>query len=458
MLMVLFLIGNAISITAGVKDVASLIERSALLCTINLVPLVLGERMNPIANICRVRLGTSASMHEWLGSVVIAEGLVHTVAAISSQHVNIHKTSGVAKLVAAAVGTVLLSSSVTCVRRRFYEIFQKLHLMLTAILIAAIYLHSTSKNLFKPPILYLFAAICLQISIGTLRFGQILYRNIKHRTPFNRATVRTITYKTGKGDIPVSDAVHIYIRPSRPWRRQAGQYVYLSIPGVSHTSVVQSHPFFVSWWYRDAEGDVIVLIVEKRKGFTQNLFHHATNDLDQHNEMRAIIEGPYGKELDLKSYDTVILFATGIGIAGQLPYIAQLLDGYHNFGEKNRRVALFWELDSEMHSAWVADMMMELLKRDTDGILDIQLFVLGNYISSQTKAGDVTRLGMRIKMTYNGMNAETLIRSEIEGRNGRTAVSLCTNNETSDKIRVIVRQMLDKTIDLKELEYRPHSV
>jgi hypothetical protein len=34
---------------------------------------------------------------------------------------------------------------------------------------------------------------------------------------------------------------------------------------------------------------------------------------------------------------------------------------------------------------------------------------------------------------------------------------VCTNNETSDKIRVIVRQMRDKTIDLKELEYRPYS-
>jgi hypothetical protein len=31
------------------------------------------------------------------------------------------------------------------------------------------------------------------------------------------------------------------------------------------------------------------------------------------------------------------------------------------------------------------------------------------------------------------------------------------NNETSDKIRVIVRQMRNKIIDLKELEYYPHS-
>jgi predicted ferric reductase len=360
-LIVLFLVGNAICIY--VNDVPSLVERSALLCAINLVPLALGERMNPLASISRVRLGASASMHEWLGSVVIAEGLVHTAAAMSSQHINIHNTSGVSKLVvshpcflkikeltllkAAAVGVVLLFSSIAYVRRRFYEIFQKLHLILTAILIAAIYLHSTSKNLFKAPILYLFAAICLQVSIAILRFGQILYRNIKHRTPLNRATVRTITYKTKRRDIPVSDAVHVHIRLSRPWQHRAGQYVYLSIPGVSHTSFVQSHPFFVPWWYRDAKGDFIVLIVEKRKGFTQDLFHNATNDLDQYNKMRAVIEGPYGKELDLKSYGTVLLFATGIGIAGQLPYITQLLDGYYNFGEKNRKIALFWELDSE---------------------------------------------------------------------------------------------------------------
>lgn len=82
---------------------------------------------------------------------------------------------------------------------------------------------------------------------------------------------------------------------------------------------MQSHPFFVAWWYRDAEEDVIVLVVEKRKGFTQDLFHHASNDIDPRSGMRAIVEGPYGEELDLESYDTVLLFATGMGIAGQLP-------------------------------------------------------------------------------------------------------------------------------------------
>jgi predicted ferric reductase len=214
-------------------------------------------------------------------------------------------------------------------------------------LIAAIYLHSPSKELLASPIVYLLAAICVNIIAASLRLWQILYRNVKYKAPLNRVTVQTVLYKTSSRDIPLSDAVHVHIRLSRPWRPQAGQYVYLSIPGASRTSFMQSHPFFVAWWYQVAGEDVIVLIIEKRKGFTRDLFHYATNDIDLQSGMRAIVEGPYGKELDLETYDTVLLFATGMGIAGQLSYVTQLLERYHSCGVTDRRIALFWELDSE---------------------------------------------------------------------------------------------------------------
>ncbi len=64
MLVVLFLVGNTIYITVRVKDIASLVRRSALLYTINLMLLALGERINPMASIFRVRLSASASIHE----------------------------------------------------------------------------------------------------------------------------------------------------------------------------------------------------------------------------------------------------------------------------------------------------------------------------------------------------------------------------------------------------------
>ena len=91
----------------------------------------------------------------------------------------------------------------------------------------------------------------------------------------------------------------------------------------------------------------MVFIVQKQRGFTKNLFLHANSNRSQNYEIRALVKGPYGKELDLKSYGTVLLFATGIGIAGMLPYVTQLLEGYHNCEVKTRRIALFWELESE---------------------------------------------------------------------------------------------------------------
>jgi hypothetical protein len=51
--------------------------------------------------------------------------------------------------------------------------------------------------------------------------------------------------------------------------------------------------------------------------------------------MRVIIKRLYKKKLDLKSYSTILLFTTGIGITGQLLYIIQLLEEYYNSGEKN---------------------------------------------------------------------------------------------------------------------------
>jgi NAD(P)H-flavin reductase len=91
----------------------------------------------------------------------------------------------------------------------------------------------------------------------------------------------------------------------------------------------------------------VIFIVQKKGGFTKNLFLYANSYPSDDSKMMAWVEGPYGKELNLESYGTVLLFATGIGIAGQLPYVAQLLEGYHNCEVKTRRIALFWELDSE---------------------------------------------------------------------------------------------------------------
>ena len=220
-----------------------------------------------------------------------------------------------------------------------------------------------------------------------MRFGHVVYRNVRQGRQLSRAEIRPISFKfqqsgnpdSRRDDVSIPDAVHVYVRLPRPWKPQAGQYIYLCVPGVSRRSTTQLHPFYVAWWHHNSDHDYAVLIVQKHGGFTNRIFSK------QGQEMRAVIEGPFGKELGLDSYGTVLLFATDIGIAGQLPYVARLLKSYHNCEVKTRRIALYWQVDAESkcsmsvyrlklliilagQTAWAADMLSELLRLDIDRV------------------------------------------------------------------------------------------
>ncbi len=231
---------------------------------------------------------------------------------------------------------MLFSSAI--IRRHFYEIFAKFHLILAVSIVTAIWVHTPPSKLLAPPRVYLLVAASLWAALRTLRLLQAVYRNLRYGRGLSRATVH-----------PVPGAVQVHVRVARPWRFRAGQYVYLCVPSVSHSAFLQSHPFAICWWYRDGDGnDVAVCIIQARRGFTRELGKYAiSGGIGTQAEMRAIVEGPYGREICLNSYGTVLLFASGIGIAGQLPYVRQLLDEYHSCETKSRRIALFCEMDAE---------------------------------------------------------------------------------------------------------------
>jgi hypothetical protein len=58
------------------------------------------------------------------------------------------------------------------------------------------------------------------------------------------------------------------------------------------------------------------------------------------------------------------MFATGLGIAGQLPYIKQLIQDHKNRKIKTQRIALFWQVERENHSVWANEWIDELLEHD----------------------------------------------------------------------------------------------
>lgn len=101
------------------------------------------------------------------------------------------------------------------------------------------------------------------------------------------------------------DAVELTFQPPRSWRVRAGQYIYIRVPAIRFCSFAESHPFCVVWWENGPDGKVVTISVLE-KGFTRSL------STSRYNEVRILIDGPYGGPIDTKPYTGVAMMATGM--------------------------------------------------------------------------------------------------------------------------------------------------
>lgn len=166
----------------------------------------------------------------------------------------------------------------------------------------------------------------------TIRF---IYRNFSMSASGARAQVISLS--------GVSDTVHVNIKVARPWKIIPGQYVYVWIPGLSFWSFAQSHPFMITWWRNDLRGraKTITLLVKLESGCTQNLLRHIDKSF------WVGIDGPYGLSTGFGDYGSVLMLATGIGVASQVPYIKALLNGHMTRKTVTRKIHLVWRLERE---------------------------------------------------------------------------------------------------------------
>jgi len=97
-LIVIFLVGNILCLCIGVNNRQKTLQLSGLLFTANIIPLVLGSRMNFVVNFIRLGLEPYGQMHLWIAWVAVMEGVIHVTLGLLSQGLEVKSRDQVAAL------------------------------------------------------------------------------------------------------------------------------------------------------------------------------------------------------------------------------------------------------------------------------------------------------------------------------------------------------------------------
>ncbi|KAL8938476.1 MAG: hypothetical protein Q9216_003866 [Gyalolechia sp. 2 TL-2023] len=436
----------------GTRDAAlnHLRNRTGTLSVINMIPLVvMAGRNSPLISLLNISFDNFNLVHRWFGRIVVLQALAHSIAEVvkrsdeagwkaiqaAFQNSQMLMTGLVATI--ASVAIVLLASA--ALRHAFYETFLHLHIGLVILLLVFLWKHL--ENTY--PQKYLLAVILLWAIERFTRFAVLIYRNV------------------GRGgtkaelELLPGDACRVTLKMVRPWAFQPGQYAFITVPSVG---LWTSHPFSLAWssdgaddhddsekGYKISADDILAntndaasmsLIIRRRSGFTDKLFEKAERSTSGITTISAYVEGPYGGHAVLHSYGTVMIFAGGVGITHQVPFVRDLVAGYASGTVAARKVILIWVIQSPEHLEWIRPWMTTILAMDKRrDILRIQLFVTQPRSTKEIHSPSAT-----VQMFPGKPNVDTLIEMESENQIGAMGVSVCGTGGLSDDVRAAVRK------------------
>ncbi|KAL9084618.1 MAG: hypothetical protein Q9165_007973 [Trypethelium subeluteriae] len=245
-----------------------------------------------------------------------------------------------------------------------------------------------------------------------LWLAYLVYRNWGSKS----ATVSVVDVHARPG--AEAQALQLRVRPKRPWRVKPGQYIYLNVPDASRYGLghFQMHPYFVAWTPDPfaAQSHELDVLVQCRQGFSGNLLRCS-------GEVRTVIDGPYGGKSKLKSYDKVLLLASGIGIAAYLLEVRALLQAHEDQSSRIRRITLVWLLERREQESWVHPIFRKLLETDHRSILNIMLYIPPGSATEDTGHENLPRL-FRIQ---DDLELSWLLNKEWAAEAGNMAVSIC---------------------------------
>ncbi|KAH6668517.1 cell surface metalloreductase [Halenospora varia] len=421
-----------------------------------MMPLFLGTHLSFLADLFGVSLKAFRMVHRSAGMMSFALVLLHVLVVVAPGvgSFSLSVPANLYGLIGGLALSFLILLSIPILRKPSYELFLRIHQALAVLVTYSTVRHLMSTSKFHWLYVYNFAGIVAGLLV--FQCGAVIFRNKAWGCDFPRAYIAR-----------VNDTVRIRITTSWPVEVKAGQYINLWIPSVSWY-ILQSHPFVVTNWVEGKQG-TLELFIQPRRGLTRELFSHGTLDARDSVPRLALFSGPHGVSIPVVEYETVLMVATGFGIAALLPYLRELIHGYNTCKTRTRRVHLVWQLQSLDIGVAAESLLNNALDDDTldngyvskvaSRILCISIYVESDGISK-------VPFSQRAIIYPGTADVDEILQGEIAGKyikrlqaapeeRGKILVMVSGTGELRDHLRALVRPHLDDRVRLQELEFQP---
>ncbi|KAJ5417423.1 uncharacterized protein N7487_000973 [Penicillium crustosum] len=300
------------------------------------------------------------------------------------------------------------------VKKRVYEVFLRTHQACALVMIYTIWRHTHSfhANSWFYTIIY----ISTLTVTGIVQLARILFRNVA----LGKGSVQLTLQRNG-------DTAQLTIELPRAWKVRAGERLMLGVPCVGLVYLFQAHPFTIAWWEENQidQTMLVSLLLRPRSGFTRRLLER----LEVNQKCRAWVDGPFGPcsvhplgiSSDVGDYGHLLLVATGIGIATQLPYIKEILDGHRLARVRTQRISLVWQLDRPGDWESAHEWLQKLVAQDDGYLLHVTVYDT----MKPPHINDPKRLGHHglIEVYGGSVNWDEQISAEVKRQSGQLLVA-----------------------------------
>lgn len=247
-------------------------------------------RNNLLQNLTRWDYSVFIMFHRWISRWMILLLVVHSIG--YSHH--IYKVKAIEDYVwcgilGTAAGLAIIVQGLLVLRRRWYEAFLALHIVLAAVFMVGAWFHVKDLRFLA----FYYFSVCLWVADRLFRLQRLC------NFGFPMAQVQLYEDDTLKVCVPIPPGFHA----------EAGGHCFVHF--LQWWCFWQSHPFTYTVFNQH-----IIFYVKAKDGVTRRLRSYLRSNLGNAALIRVAVEGSYGEATAAHRYDTSVFVAGGSGIPG----------------------------------------------------------------------------------------------------------------------------------------------